>query len=372
MITDKGKSVIAKYMIGQTPAYASYIAIGCGPKPVLPSHTFDSGEITAMAAKETLDFETLRVPIISRGYITQTVGGIPVSQLVLTAQLPAESRYGITEVGLYPAASNPVAVNNDSRMLTNFSNSEAWSVVNYSNSADLSVVPDGTINTTTPTTIFANSLDATLTNQTRILASEIPRNGTTSLVVPGTLTTFTAGAPSGGKYLLLENPGIDLSGSSPVDKLRIAFSAISPGTSGTITAGTTATIIVEFGNTKEPATGGYARATFTKTIGDISGTQSRYFVAEINVSQITSNNFSWSNAQYMKVYVSTSNSAIIAIDGLRVDNVSSESPVYGLVGYTVIKNSLTTTGGSVGAVPAVKEKDKTSLVEFRFQIGLQQ
>ena len=35
MITNTGKSIIAKYLVGQAPAYASYIAIGCGPKPLL-------------------------------------------------------------------------------------------------------------------------------------------------------------------------------------------------------------------------------------------------------------------------------------------------------------------------------------------------
>ena len=34
MITDKGKGLIAKYMLGQIPAYSSYLAIGCGSTPV--------------------------------------------------------------------------------------------------------------------------------------------------------------------------------------------------------------------------------------------------------------------------------------------------------------------------------------------------
>lgn len=36
MITNTGKNILAKYLVGQAPAYASYIAIGCGAKP-LPS-----------------------------------------------------------------------------------------------------------------------------------------------------------------------------------------------------------------------------------------------------------------------------------------------------------------------------------------------
>lgn len=34
MITDKGKSLIAKYMLGQIPAYSSYLSIGCGARVI--------------------------------------------------------------------------------------------------------------------------------------------------------------------------------------------------------------------------------------------------------------------------------------------------------------------------------------------------
>ena len=39
MITNTGKSIIAKYMLGQAPAYASYIAVGCGKKPLQTGNT---------------------------------------------------------------------------------------------------------------------------------------------------------------------------------------------------------------------------------------------------------------------------------------------------------------------------------------------
>lgn len=34
MITNTGKQIIAKYLIGQTPSFASHIAVGCGKKPL--------------------------------------------------------------------------------------------------------------------------------------------------------------------------------------------------------------------------------------------------------------------------------------------------------------------------------------------------
>ena len=40
MITNKGKTIIAKYLLGQAPAYASYIAVGCGPQPLDTEDSF--------------------------------------------------------------------------------------------------------------------------------------------------------------------------------------------------------------------------------------------------------------------------------------------------------------------------------------------
>jgi hypothetical protein len=33
MITNIGKNLLAKYLVGQTPSYASHIAVGCGTNP---------------------------------------------------------------------------------------------------------------------------------------------------------------------------------------------------------------------------------------------------------------------------------------------------------------------------------------------------
>lgn len=363
MITNKGKEVISKYMVGQTPAYASYIAIGCGATPVVPGTT-----LTGLQTKEVLDFEVARVPVTSRGYVTEIVDGNPVQKLVLTAQIPSESRYGITEIGLYPAVANPVAINNDSKMLLNFDSSESWS---KSLSGTTSLVAEGFLGTVSETItatepILTNAIDTVLVGETRKGRNEIPRNGYYSIVVPGQMTTFTGSTPSG-NYLVLPNLGINLSNSSPSDVLKIAFSILPTTIPATISG--SAKIVVEFSSSPNIATADYARAEFN--VADIS-TNSRYFVDSINVGDLQINgSFSWSTASYVKVFVKTSSSGMfVALDGLRLDNVSSVSPVYGLVGYTIIKNSMTTSGGTTSAVPVVKDKDGTSFIEFRFQVGV--
>ena len=87
MITNTGKTIIGKYLLGQAPAFASYIAVGCGPQPFEPGQSL--GEYSD---KENLDFEMFRVPISSRGYVQEN----GMNKIVLTAEFPPEERYEIT------------------------------------------------------------------------------------------------------------------------------------------------------------------------------------------------------------------------------------------------------------------------------------
>lgn len=189
MLTNTGKNILAKYLIGQTPAYASYIAFGCGAKPLDENDSFGN-----YSNKTSLDFEMFRSPIISRGYvsdveqatISQAVGdgdilvctgantfrqgdvvdivGLDIPEfnienaiivaatptsftvasdtsgsavtvglatkvtqsIVFTAQLPTDERYEITEIGLYSAGANPSAGPADSRLLYSFNTDENW------------------------------------------------------------------------------------------------------------------------------------------------------------------------------------------------------------------------------------------------------
>lgn len=117
MITNTGKNILAKYLVGQTPSYASHIAVGCGPKPLA-----EDGVLSDFSDKKSLDFEMFRVPIISRGFVDES----GVSKVVLTAELPTQERYEITEVGIFSAASNPAAGAFDSKNIYSFSDSESW------------------------------------------------------------------------------------------------------------------------------------------------------------------------------------------------------------------------------------------------------
>jgi len=135
MITDVGKEIISKYLLGQTPAYATHISIGCGAVPLDANDSPPSP--TTLAEKTRMDFEMTRVPITSRGFVDDD-GTTKVS---LTAELPKENRYDITEIGLWSSGSNSLAKNFDSKMLFNFS--EDWQAHSTSISEITTPVPLG-------------------------------------------------------------------------------------------------------------------------------------------------------------------------------------------------------------------------------------
>ncbi|NDB57542.1 hypothetical protein EB001_03755, partial [bacterium] len=117
MITETGKNILAKYLIGQAPAYASYVALGCGPKPLGSNQTLGD-----YSGKTCLDFEMFRTAITSRGYVYED----GINKIVLTAELPTDERYEISEVGIYSAGANPSAGAYDSKTLYAFTVNENW------------------------------------------------------------------------------------------------------------------------------------------------------------------------------------------------------------------------------------------------------
>ena len=65
MITNDGKEIISKYLLGQVPEYATYLSIGCGATPLGPSEAIPN----SVFGKQEMDFEMTRVPISSKGLV---------------------------------------------------------------------------------------------------------------------------------------------------------------------------------------------------------------------------------------------------------------------------------------------------------------
>jgi len=186
MITNGGKEVISKYLLGQIPEYATHISIGSGAIPLGVSDSYPSASI--LQGKETMDFEMARVPIVSRGFVNDA-GEI---KIALTAELPVENRYDVTEVGLWSAGSNVLASGFDSKIVFTFN--ESWE----KHGATIEQIPilntigqSGDI-TATENIFYVSSSDSTLRNNVRALRKEGPRFLNNKVMIRGDTSNISS------------------------------------------------------------------------------------------------------------------------------------------------------------------------------------
>lgn len=342
MITNTGKSILGKYLIGQAPGYAAYMAIGCGAKPVTT--------LADYSAKETLDFEMFRVPITSRGFVTE--GGV--SQVVLTAEMPTTERYEITEVGIFSAASNAIAGLYDSKPLFTFSN-EDWTNTDTSAISTTyltSAIDFGSLSTSSPGTFKTTADNSGFVDTGRLQRHERPRYLNDVILINGN-----------GRAIQLTNASIDLSQNSPTDLIKMGLTIIN-GTSGV--SPSTVTIALAFSNLD-----GSISATMSKTITNGTGAgqydlnTNRYVVISEQLQNLTLvGAFAWSLVTKVTITVtsSTTTGHWVAVDGIRLENVSTNNPLYGMTGYSVLKTS--------DGLPIVKQDNTSNYVEFRFALDI--
>jgi hypothetical protein len=385
MITNTGKDIVSKYLIGQTPAYASYLALGCGSKPMKESHTITSAEafgvdgVGGFVNQKALEFEMFRIPIISRGYISEN----GVSKIIFTGELPTTDKYSITEIGVYPASSNPAA-NIDSYGIFSFTSDEGWIYNNGSDAAIPSV--SGTLDLSpSATPIFQTNVDnVTLNTETRKCRYEQLRMSGNAVYVRGDFSSVDVSGSTptvSGNYLSLSTPNINLLKSNPEDELRLAFSVISASEVNN-SIPDEVRVVVKFLTTSESE---YATMTSVTSGGNLVAgginTGNRYVVSKVALGSSDfdkTSAFSWASVNAVRVYVSTVNGSSstsdfwIGLDGLRLENLSDTSPLYGLVAYTNLKNSEYSTVGSVTeyASPAIKPLNASGLVEFKFALDV--
>jgi hypothetical protein len=387
MITNVGKNLLAKYLVGQTTSYASHIAIGCGPKPVENDYEFSNTELDEIRNKKTLDFEMLRMPIISRGFVDED----GLSKIVLTAELPTAERYEITEVGIFSAASNPVAGAFDSKGVYSFTDTDDWK---YSQAGGSAVVipskyepldgedADGTINTEDK--VFATNADNRIfTSDDRVNRNERCRFLNNIVVMRGDTSTITVDgqgemqASLTSDYIRLDSPSVNFSKNSPLDELRLAFSIVSR-VEDSLTVPDNVKILIEFSHVGPLGTNEYAK--FQVDIDDQAFsagvstderdlTTNRYLISGKqfqNIKKTTS--FSWEQVSLSKIYAQITKSGIasdsfyLCLDGLRLENVTSTNSLYGLTGYSVIKNR--------DERPIIKSANTTNYIEFRFALDV--
>ena len=373
MITDIGKEIVAKYLLGTAPAYASYMAFGCGPKPLGDG---DSHDTNLYKEKTVLDFEMFRVPISSKGYVKENNQ----NKLVFTAELPSLEKYEITEIGIYSAGSNPSASGFDSKNIILFTEQEAWQYVTTSPTAipqvltPLDPAEDNVIDV--PHTVFQTNTDNRIFyRNNRNDYHERCRFFNNIIMVPGDFSSIKDATETSNLssvyHILKTGLSINLFQNSLLDKIKIGFSLINKSTSLVLDPSydnpDKVKIIIDFINDNNKK----ARlvCNVNKTDDGVDFTSNRYYIIEKNISDaIQDDGFSWQNITSMKIYScvvdggSLSDNYYVAFDAIRIDNVTTQNPLYGLVGYTIVKNT--------ESQPILKATNTNNYVEFRMTIGV--
>ena len=539
MITNTGKSIIGKYMLGQAPAYASHIAIGSGKQPLLASDSLTPYQ-AEFSQKRALDFEMFRVPIVSRGYVTEpsstvlslvdadgadglityetsavhglapgdivdiygtnidgynianavvystptsvtftvqsgatgsyTSGGsvaARITKLTLTAELPTEQRYEITEIGLYSGKANPSATNKDSRMLYTFAETENWEYHGTSSAIGIGAtistplsagMGGGIINPNLGVTpaFRATSDNAIFNSDARLSTYERCRFLNTAIYIPGNmsqlemsggeLSVVTSGTAEQNKefakHIHLAGTALNISQNSPEDELRIAFSVINKDETYPLDP-SKVNLLVVF--SPEEANAEFVSENFAKFQVEIDSglATNRYQIARSKISElVTGTSFTWGAVSLVRIYASVFNEVnvinrqfvastqtatvttdnehgyqpgslvtiagvnnslfngtfvitavtddtigfnitnptdiaaasttgtaeapssnfFIGLDAIRLENLATLNPLYGLTGYTVVKTD--------DARPIIKEANTSNLVEFRFGLDV--
>ena len=381
MITNTGKTIIGKYLLGQAPAYASFLAVGCGPTPLETGDVADN-----FATKENLDFEMFRVPISSRGFVNEN----GINKIVLTAELPTEERYEISEVGLYSAGSNPSAGAYDSKTVFAFTTGENWQYQTISAASAINVitepldseddnvidVADTVFQTNADNSIFYKPERALRYERSRFLNNVIIMQGDESDLTISedsgpTLDHFVV--ESGSNYIKLTGANVDFTRNSPIDELRLAFSLVSKNGDSTAIPDTVR-VLVDFSSTDGSEFARFEAEINQGSSGNLENSiadfeTNRYFVVSKQLQELyTSANFTWNAVTTVKIYACVIDSDLpsenyyIALDALRLENIATVNPLYGLTGYSIIKND--------NAETIVKSPNTSNYVEFRFSVGV--
>jgi hypothetical protein len=370
-------------MLGQAPAYASFIAVGCGPTPL------ETGDVQGdFSTKEALDFEMFRVPISSRGFVNE--GGL--NKIVLTAELPTEERYEITEVGIYSAGSNPSAGAYDSKTVFAFTNTENWqhhtasaatSINSYPNPLDdpeddnVIAVADAVFQTNADNSIFYKPSRAARYERCRFLNNTIFIQGDDS-----DLTISEDSGPtedhfvveSGSNHIHLTGTTVDFTRNSPIDELKLAFSLVNKD-GDSLSIPDTVRILVDFAET-DTLGGEFARFEVEINHGTSGNPElvqdfetNRYFVVSKQLQELyTSANFTWNAVTVVKIYACVIDGGVpsedyyVALDAIRLENVGTVNPLYGLTGYALIKTD--------DAQSIIKSPNTSNYIEFRFSVGV--
>jgi len=311
MITNSGKKIIAKFLLGQAPEFATHIAAGCGPTPLLPNESLTTQEIIDIKNKTNLDFEMFRVPIISKGFIKES----GVEKIVFKAEMPTEQRYQITEVGFFSGAANTLAGSYDSKTLSTFNPSENWL---FASDVSSSIISTETSNSA----ISDSNNNFILTSRSNFIPSdalifdtsnfpnrkdrhEIPRFYNRALLISGDSCYIDTYGTSYNAYgYRIENSSLSFNFSQnlPEDEVRLAVAIVSNNDNNN-TPPYKVRIAIEFINNQPTqfASSPKDRATMVLNSADMIDTRYHIFNEPLSSFKLD-DGFSWANINVIRIY----------------------------------------------------------------------
>jgi hypothetical protein len=155
---------------------------------------------------------------------------------------------------------------------------------------------------------------------------------------------------------------------SPTDELRLALSLITKNSTSDVPD--RVNLLVNFTNADGSE---YARFEVVMNNGteddEYDFANNRYFVISKQLQELyTSSNFNWNLVTQVQIFSniilnsSASSNYYVGVDAIRLENISTINPLYGLTGYSVVKNDTAST--------IVKSPNTNNYIEFRFNLGV--
>jgi hypothetical protein len=179
----------------------------------------------------------------------------------------------------------------------------------------------------------------------------------------------------GSNHIHLTGISLNLNKNAPTDELRLSFSVVSKN-GESLEDPDSVRILLEFASTDELESENkqYAKFEINVENGSLEGQQdfnsNRYVVAKKQLQDLyKSTAFTWSTVNVAKVYAcvivdgTPSDDYYVCLDSLRLENVTTTNSLYGLTGYSVIKNK--------DSLAIVKSSNTTNFIEFRFAMDVQ-
>lgn len=173
-------------------------------------------------------------------------------------------------------------------------------------------------------------------------------------------------------HIHLTGTSLNLDRNSPSDLIKLSFSIISKDGSSALSPDNVK-ILVEFASGDISGAGEFARMEIDITdgtgVGEYDLSTNRYIVAEKQLQELyRTPGFTWNTVRVAKIYCSTivsgtpTDDYYVCLDAIRLDNVSTINPLYGMTGYSIVQNT--------DAETVVKTSNTTNYVEFRFVLGV--